>query len=1098
MRLRRTLQGLGAIVVLAGTLVGLPVLLVAVGGNPLPEALPTLEEVRDALLRPDDGTLALAGAVVLGWLVWVAMAVSILVEVAWQLRGIRAPRLPGLALPQASVRGLVTAALALFIAAPLGLDGAAAALEPAPQPVQAALTPAPVQAPTAAPAQTATATERAEQPGQGTSTYKVRPGDTLWSIAQDHLGTGHAYHRIVDLNRDQLEQGADRITPGLALTIPAPADRAEEGQLVVTEGDTLSGLAATHLGDGARWPQIYAASVGTVQPDGRQLQDPDLIYPGWRLTLPADQPVTESPPVEGHAGTRPVTDTQHVDQEAGRGSTPARPDEHRVAAGAAAATAVGAKLEARAPEAGPPDTSDVYRGHAAAAVAAVAADQDTTRVDAAGEDREDVPGWLLEGIVGSGALLGGALFLALGRRRRSKFRTRRPGRGLAATEPGLAPVEKTIQTQGAAAAPTLEQLDETLRRLGASCRETGTGVPAVVAVQLAEAGLTLHLTEGADLGQPWEGSADRLHWFLPAAADLEQVGPREQDAPAPFPLLVSIGAGDDGSMWLLNLEDQQVCLTGASEYVEDLARFLAAEVAVNPWSAGVRVDCLGVATEVIPMNPARLRAATHQDLEDAVGEVVGVVDRAGDVDVAPARVAQAGEETWPGRLVLLDAEAAEVAAAGQLRQLLSEHAGRTGASVVVRGGTPAQDAMEVVATAEGRVLLPAAGLDLVGVGLTADEAAGCAALLAQSQAEQDVPMPAATHDEDDRTWRAWTDQAGAILPEHTTPRAAGAVGHGGRVTLLPEDDQTYVQAAATTEEDLATLSPHVNLDVAQQLVDTDPGLDEDLAAWWDPQARVPKLSLLGPVKAKTWGRPMADRKAYFTELLAYLALRPGGVTPAQTAEAFNLTESKARDYVGRCRDWLGNDTDGQLHLPFAQDAPATQQRGVNVYQVRGLFVDVDLFRRLRARGQARGGAEGMNDLKQALRLVQGQPFDQLRRGGWGWLFEGDRIDQHMTCAVLDVAHLVVTHDLQTGDLTEARAAAETASLAAPHEEIPTLDLAAVTMREGHPSEATSLLRDDVCNRTDDPDTPPADLPERTRQILDAHGWLEEEDRKEAV
>ena len=96
----------------------------------------------------------------------------------------------------------------------------------------------------------------------------------------------------------------------------------------------------------------------------------------------------------------------------------------------------------------------------------------------------------------------------------------------------------------------------------------------------------------------------------------------------------------------------------------------------------------------------------------------------------------------------------------------------------------------------------------------------------------------------------------------------------------------------------------------------------------------------------------------------------------------------------------------------------------------------------------------------------------------------------MTCAVVDVAHIVVTHDLQTGDLAGARAAARVASLAAPHEEITTLDLAAVTAREGRTTEAVRLLQDDVCNRSDDPDLPPGDVPARTRSILDRHGWLD--------
>ncbi|WP_298891781.1 LysM peptidoglycan-binding domain-containing protein, partial [uncultured Serinicoccus sp.] len=57
--------------------------------------------------------------------------------------------------------------------------------------------------------------------------------------------------------------------------------------VVVEEGDTLSGLAAEHLDDGTRWPELYQASDDVVQPDGRTLQDPDLIHPGWQITLPA-------------------------------------------------------------------------------------------------------------------------------------------------------------------------------------------------------------------------------------------------------------------------------------------------------------------------------------------------------------------------------------------------------------------------------------------------------------------------------------------------------------------------------------------------------------------------------------------------------------------------------------------------------------------------------------------------------------------------------------------------------------------------------------------------------------------------------------------
>jgi putative peptide zinc metalloprotease protein len=71
---------------------------------------------------------------------------------------------------------------------------------------------------------------------------------------------------------------------------------------VVQLNDTLWGIAAQYLGDPERWPAIFDLNAGLPQPDGRTLVDPDLIYPGWRLELPASQPAaaltTEpSPPV---------------------------------------------------------------------------------------------------------------------------------------------------------------------------------------------------------------------------------------------------------------------------------------------------------------------------------------------------------------------------------------------------------------------------------------------------------------------------------------------------------------------------------------------------------------------------------------------------------------------------------------------------------------------------------------------------------------------------------------------------------------------------------------------------------------------------------
>ncbi|WP_280840999.1 BTAD domain-containing putative transcriptional regulator [Micromonospora sp. A200] len=57
----------------------------------------------------------------------------------------------------------------------------------------------------------------------------------------------------------------------------------------VRRGDTLSSIAARHLGDEHRWPDLYHLNRGTHFPHpGGTLRDPNLIRPGWTLTLPTD------------------------------------------------------------------------------------------------------------------------------------------------------------------------------------------------------------------------------------------------------------------------------------------------------------------------------------------------------------------------------------------------------------------------------------------------------------------------------------------------------------------------------------------------------------------------------------------------------------------------------------------------------------------------------------------------------------------------------------------------------------------------------------------------------------------------------------------
>ncbi|MGV8968291.1 MAG: LysM peptidoglycan-binding domain-containing protein [Cellulomonas sp.] len=1063
MRLRARLVGLLASVLLIGVVVAVPAALVRVGVDLIPSDLPTLGQVWTALRSPDDGTLVLRAVTLVAWLAWMVLSVSIVLEVLARLRGVRAPSIPGLQVPQLAALQLVSAAALLFVAIPsIGTSVAGAA------PAYAAMAHDVIDAPVLV--ESHQVDTGPASPGEW-STYTVRPGDSLSAIARDELGDADRWLELVDLN-PVVADDPDLIFAGTVLRLPAigaPAVPVNSRTYTVRSGDSLSSIAARELGDAERYPEIFEASKNTVQPDGRQVVDPDVIDVGQVLTIPgAVAPTTAT------AAPAPV-------------AAPPEPKADPVP-------------DVALP--GPGEvTTNTYR--APESIPAGAAQVDAPEQD--DEETSTSAPWLLAGLTGGGAVLAGALFLLRAGRRRAQSRARRPGHTLPAPDVALAPVEKTISAVGAVTAPTVEHMDAVLRRLAASVARDSATMPDLAAVELTATQVVLHLGSPTTLGAPWLGSSDGYHWRIPAALPLDDIGPKVTDQPAPYPLLVTIGVGDDEGVWLLNVEDLDVSITGDPTYALDFARYLVAEVACNPWSAGARVHCVGVGTELAGLNPDRVRvhkgpAPGDDPVDEALAEAVRTLDNASDVgvDVVTARAIQAGAEAWTARMLLLDASTSHPTL-DKLLDLVHANPGRTGTCVVLHGTRPDAPGIVLDVTANGRITLASAGLDLVAVGLTSDEAQGCAALLAQSEQVDAVAVP--VDDQATDGWRTFVDHSGALRAEHTLPREPPLDGDPGEgkpaepqgTSVLSEPDEQYLDAAATTTEDLQALAPRVAPAVRREVEDADPLLDEDVAAWFAESSRLPKLRLLGPVRATTRGKPLLKRKPYMTELLTFIALHPHGATPVEVSEAFGLTGAKVREYVRLVREWLGtNPRTGEPHVPDARLARGALHRGTPVYEVVDLLVDLDLFRRLRARGQA-SGTDGIEDLRTALRLVEGRPFDapvQRRAGGgWTWLVDGDRIDEHAVVAVVDVAHLVVTHALAEGDVAAARMAAETAAMAAPFEEIPRLDLAAVATAEGRHAEAHRIIRDEIANRTDDEGAPP-ELVGRTEEILQGRaGWL---------
>lgn len=1025
-RVRERLSGLGAILLIAAFAIGMPPLLLAIGATPWRES-----NIGTILTSPDDGTLLLLVFAVVAWLVWVLLASLCALEVVAVIRGVPAPRLPGLGPLQDQIGHLVAVAALLFVAAP--------AVAPAftPQPAHAAPeTPQQVVLPAAAPhAETSAAAAPVVSADADVATttvdYTVRRGDSLWKIAQEQLGDPMRFREIVSLNPDGLQGHADFINPGMVLRLPSDAattsKEADETPLaeetyVVEPGDTLWEIADEKLGAGERFPEIFEASRDTVQADGQRLTDPDLIRPGWELTVPSTSTSTAVPPVaDPPVGLEPI----EPEPEPNRG------------------------------EPGSPEVTDIPSpDHIEQDSAAEVQAEDSDPGEVAG-----APGWLVPGLAGAGAVLAAGLLTTLRRRQRTQLRYRRPGHIVVPPPAPLNGLEKTLHIEGSSMATQIEALDHVLRHLS----DSPHGLPEVIAVALSATEATLHLAESsvdATLPEPWTGAGStRLASLRSGSAE-----PSEQ-SPPPYPLLVAVGQDDDGgTVWFLNLgHAAHVAVTGEVTEGEDFLRRLAAELALNPWSAEVDIDTFGFSPNLVGIDPHRLHHHADTRLLDKLTADLAQADIPG---LAPER----------RRALLLEHACADTDAAYAITSANTTHAAR-GITVVTVGDHRTDESLALDIDESARLTIPILGITVAAAGLSDEEASVCAAILDVTRDATLAPVPV---DETATGRDKLVDKAGALRGELVGSRP---VGPAGGTALLPRPTSEYAEVAATTTEDVETLAPVVPETTRAAVEDADPTLDQEVAWWFDPTFRLPRISVLGPVHGRAYGdaTDIAGRKPFYTEMLAFLALHPDGVTSGQVADAFNITPKRARVDMNALRSWLGtNPHTSRPHLPKADESRAARQRGGHFYQVDDVLLDADLFRRLRARGQARGAA-GISDLVTALRLVTGQPFGQLRNNGWSWVLEGDRIDHILTCAIVDVAHIVTTHALAEGDLSMAHEAAEVAHHASPYDEITNLDLVAVAAAEGHEELAEQLLNDRIYNRSDD-DLGPVELPPRTQDM----------------
>ncbi len=1167
----RRLKAFGALAALLALLVGVPAALAGTIGNPT-AALPDLRagDVTDPVLI---GLLAS-----IAWVAWAQFAFATVIELASALRSTPMPRrIPGvLAGQQQLARSLVTAVFLLGpVAASATITGHPFPALPAPAApvsISTTLTATPAAAPDAAPAAAgqnaqATAGATAGEGAAATTVYTIPSGPgpaTLWDIAQTHLGAGERWREIWQLNQGRAQPGGTtmtsprRLLPGWTVLVPkttsttagAPAGgpttrqaAADHNQappaapaaaagieVTVQAGDTLSELAAEH---GHRdWRPAWQANAGRPEPDGARYTNPDLIRPGWRLTLPTAAAASPAP-APAPAPT-PAPGPAPDGGDAAPASAPeAAPPATLPAPQAAAPGGPGLPFPPTTPPAlaqGPAGAAPAAPGSAAAGVPGAARDAPRSPgpsapapSDPAGRREPAGDGSVLTqrplqvlAFTGGGVLLAACTLQALRRLRRRRFRDRTLGQTISSTPAELAPTEKALLSRAAAGAADVDWLNTALGSLAQSVAEqAGGALPDVVAVRLTGQSLELVLTAARhDPPAPWRVDDSGLRWSVARDDPLPLDAQAARHRSAPYPTLATVGYTAAGEHWLVDLERVgAMSLTGDPDRCLDLARFLAAELAHNSWSEQLLVTLVGFGAELSGLNPCRIlhRSSLSQAARDAHATLreTAQVLQAGDTDVLQGRLdADLAGDGWSPHVLLVapgaqpDPDADNNELLGLLDAIRAQRS-RIAVALVLTADTQHQRSTrwQLHVDASGLLTIPALDVQLVAQQLPAEEAADLAALLQLAADSPDVAVPPAAGDQ---PWEEFADAAGAPLPAFTGARdndtpapvdQGGGSGAGGddRSSVLPLAPSAYLPITATTTEDVVALAPTVSPEVRRHVQDADPTLDEDLRRWHDPHSGIAKLTLLGPVRVSdAAGTPTNTKRDRVTEVVAYLACRPLGVTTEQWITQMWPTEeqvarTRPRAYANTARQWLGKDPrTGQDYLPRANDGPGK----VGIYRLRGVLVDAELFRRLRLRGVARG-AGGIADLQAALDLVTGEPLSRLRAGGGQWLVDTP-VHHHYTSMIVDVAHLVATHHLAAGAPDLAAAAAQVSLLAGSGDDIALLDLVAAKDAAGCHAEAEQYVARILGNHDAEVEE---DLPPRTYQVLRRRRWLPQQDTR---
>ncbi|MFE6894811.1 LysM peptidoglycan-binding domain-containing protein [Streptomyces sp. NPDC057694] len=851
---------------------------------------------------------------------------------------------------------------------------------------------------------------------------RVKPGDSLWSIAEEELGDPTLYPKIAEANQDVIED-PDLIYPGEQLSIP---DQATDAPAPPRTQEPSSPKPPTSpQGDAGSSPapsETPSASDGEAGTPEQESSSPSVSDSAPDRETPSDEADQDD------AGIGVPTQAAPTHDPSGKSTTtPSAPQTSTPA------------QQSTAPRAG---------------------DETAGPAETVGE-AESSPAAMV-GALGAAGFIAAGVLVMLRRRRTVQQRRRRRGRRIPMPQGRAASTEHALRCEDAI--EEIGFLDTALRTLAHHCAEAGQPLPVLAAIQLGAEGALLHLANGDDELPapltPFNATADspRVWWCPVDTSDLLDAELRGQ-MDAPYPALVALGDDTGEALLLVDLEQfGAVHLTGALRL--PVLRALGTSLAVSPLSSDLEIAVAGEdsAPGLSIVDP---RVTPYPTLADAADVVRAHHQRqhaalsgSASTDLHAARAADALDELWP-MVVLADLDTCPDPESAELLTQALEQEPRTATAIITSGQAPAGQAGTVWVLDTDADIHAVPGTDLACrlVAFSNEEYADVIETVLTSLSETDVApdleatqapvalskteVPVSAEPPRPATDTAATGQTGSLLSrladlDDTPPANANAAEQAAPQPAppieVPAPANPQADATSPSRIVLPATTP-VTSRVSARLRDPEPtppppappgpvresaavpaaaSVDADSSsAGADGHTSTPMVRVLGPVDiAGAGGHIDSNRRTVATELITWLALRPNGATRHELDEVIaaggGRVENNTRNArVREVRRWLGDE-----HYPKLNEQPDRRHRLI------GVGCDWWQFQDLAGRAAHADDEGAVRLLRDALALVKGRPFTGIppRRYAWAQI-----LTEEMISAVADAADDLATRCLKSRD-----------------------------------------------------------------------------------